>query len=130
MRDKLSMEKSERQILSRLEALGRPKMLVKMVHYAINTENAPGVPLLDFRRFASGIGGDETLALTLWRCSVHETRLLATVIVRPTETDRRLADILSAKVRSWDLCYQYCNNLFRKCHFARHLIVEWRLSEK
>jgi len=64
-------------------------MLVKMVHYTINTDNAPGVPLLGFRRFASGIGADQTLALTLWHCSVHETRLLATVIARPTETDRR-----------------------------------------
>ncbi len=42
--------------------LGRPEVLNKIVHFAIDTENAFGVPLSDLRILAREIGSDHALA--------------------------------------------------------------------
>ncbi len=124
------MASREKQILTRLKQLGRPEALEKMAHFAIDTENAFGVPLPELRRLAKDIGTDQALALALWRSGVHDARLLATMIARPAETDRALAEAWAADFRSWDLCDQCCTNLFRKCYFARDLVAEWRMRDE
>ena len=61
------MASREKQILTRLEALGRPEALDKMAHFAIDTQNAFGVPLPELRRLAKEIGKDQALAQALGR---------------------------------------------------------------
>ena len=120
------MTKREKQILSRLQELGRPEALPGMAHFGIDTENAFGVAVPELRRVAKEIGQDHSLALALWRSGVHEARLLASMIAVPQDTDLALADSWAADFRSRDLCDQCCLNLFRKTAFAHDLIGEWR----
>lgn len=124
------MTRREKQILSRLEELGRPDALPGMAHFGIDTENAFGVTVPELRRLAQETGQDHPLALGLWRSGVHEARLVASMIAAPTDTNLALADSWAADFRSWNLCDQCCLNLFRKTAFAHELIGEWRHREE
>ncbi len=124
------MSLSEKQILSRLRQMGRPEALDKMAHFGIDTENTLAVALPDLRALAKQIGKDHALALALWRSGIHDARILASIIARPAETDRELAESWAADFRSWDLCDQCCSNLLRKTDFARDLVTQWRGREE
>ncbi len=60
------MTSREKQILSRLQELGRPDVLPGMVRFGIDTENAFGVAIPELRLVAMDIGQLHPLAFALW----------------------------------------------------------------
>ena len=85
------MTSPEKQILSRLQQLGRPEVLAKMAHFDIDKENTLGIALPDLRALAKEIGRDHLLALALWRSGILDARLVASMVAAPAEMDRTLA---------------------------------------
>ena len=70
-------------ILKKLKSLSDPKAVEGMARFGINPENTYGVSIPNLRKMAKEIGVDHTLAQQLWASSIHEARILASMIDKP-----------------------------------------------
>lgn len=85
-----------------------------MARSCVNLRHALGVSIQELRKIAKNIGKDHDLALCLWDTSVHEVRILATMIDDPALVTPEQMDQCAHDCNSWDLCDQCCNNLFAR----------------
>jgi 3-methyladenine DNA glycosylase AlkD len=112
-------------VLAELHALGSEANRIGMARYGINTSRALGVPVAELRRMARRLGRDHALALDLWASEVHEARILASIVDRPSAATEPQLEAWAADFDSWDLCDQCCANLFRRTPFARAKATLW-----
>ncbi len=101
-----------------------------MAGHGIAVEAALGVPVSALRKIAATVGPDHDGALALWETGIHEARLLAALIAEPARTTPALADAWIGEIRSWDLCDQACNSLFRRTPFAHDLIPRYERAKE
>lgn len=80
-------------ILSRLEALGDPKVRNRNAHQGAG-DNQFGVPMGEIRKIAAKIKTDQQLALDLWKTGNLEARLLAILILKPAKLSRKEVDMM------------------------------------
>ena len=114
-----------KNILNELKNLGRPDALPFLAKYGINAQKAFGVPLPGLRKFAKVIGKDHNLALQLWDTEIHDARLLASMIAEPDKTTKTDMNYWAKNFYSWDVCDQFCNNLFVYTPYAYDKAIEW-----
>lgn len=113
------------EILNRLKTLSDPKAVEGMARYGINPENAYGVSIPNLRNIAKETGRNRALAQELWASSIHEARILASMIDDPKMTTEEQMESWVKDFDSWDVCDQCCMNLFEKTPFAYRKAVEW-----
>lgn len=117
-------------ILKKLRSLSNPKAVEGMAKYGINPKNAYGVSIPNLRKMAKEIKRNHLLAQQLWASSVHEARILATMVDDPKMmTDKQIEGWVRG-FYSWDICDQCCNNLFKKTKFAYQKAVAWSSGEE
>ncbi len=114
-----------KQILKQLKSLGNPAAAEGMARYSINVESAYGVSIPNLREIARKIGKNRPLADALWASGIHEARILAGMVYPPVGITGRQMEEWVHDFDSWDLCDQWCNNLFRKAAHARKKAMEW-----
>jgi len=117
-------------ILKKLKALSNPKAVEGMARFGISPENTYGVSIPDLRKMAKEIGKDHSLALNLWDSSIHEARILASMIDDSNQVIKKQMDAWIKDFDSWDVCDQCCMNLFDKTPMAWEKAVEWTNREK
>jgi len=118
------------KILADLKSRANPENVAGMARYGIRPKKALGVPLSYLRKEAKQIGQDHCLALDLWKCRIHEARLLACLIADPLATTSEQMEAWVLDFDSWDICDCCCNNLFDKTPFAYQKVVEWSSREE
>jgi 3-methyladenine DNA glycosylase AlkD len=96
-----------------------------MARFGIVTENALGVSVPNLRKIAKQAGKNHDLALELWRTGIREARILAGMVERPDAVTEKQMDSWVKDFNSWDLCDQFCGNLFDKTGFAHGKAIEW-----
>ncbi len=101
-----------------------------MAKYGINPKNAYGVSIPNLRKMAKKIKRDHLLSQQLWASSVHEARILATMIDNPKMVTDKQIERWVRGFYSWDICDQCCNNLFKKTKFAYQKAVAWSSREE
>jgi 3-methyladenine DNA glycosylase AlkD len=113
------------EVINRLRLLGDPDRLEGMARYGIATGHAYGVSIPELRGLATEVRSDHQLALSLWDSSIHEARILASMIDDPALVDEAQMERWAGDLDSWDLCDQVCANLFRHTPFAYAKASEW-----
>lgn len=114
-----------RAVLDELHELADPTRLPGMARYGIATDRALGVTVVELRRVARLHRNDHPLAARLWDSTIHEGRLLATMIDDPAQVTELQAESWVRDLESWDLCDQLCGNLLDRTSFAFRKAIEW-----
>jgi 3-methyladenine DNA glycosylase AlkD len=112
------------EVLTELRQLGEPQRVAALERSGA-TSPALGVGLPALRSLAKRIGRDHQLALALWRTSVREARILASLVDERERVTRRQMDSWAETFDSWEICDQCCQNLFGHTPFALEKAVEW-----
>jgi 3-methyladenine DNA glycosylase AlkD len=121
---------SARAVLKRLKDLARPEQLEGMARFGIVGKKRLGVSVPDLRRLAKGIGKDHRLAIRLWKTSVPDAMILASMIDESILiTDAQMEDWVK-DFNSWDVCDQVCMNLFDKSPLAWKKVRDWSRREE
>jgi 3-methyladenine DNA glycosylase AlkD len=118
------------EIFGQLKSLANPEAVAGMARYGINPFRAYGVSIPDLRKIAATAGRNHAWAEKLWSSGVHEARILATMIDEPSSLTEEQMDRWVKDFRSWDLCDQCCNNLFRTWPRAHDKAVSWSAREE
>jgi len=113
------------EILTALRAHADPKNVAGMARYGINSTGTLGVPVPLIRALARQAGRNPSVADELWASSVHEARILATLLADPKQITRRQMTAWARDFDSWDVCDQACLNLFRYTPFAWEMAEKW-----
>jgi len=106
------------EVVDLLRQKSNPAYLAGMKRFGIDSGKALGIPLPELRKIAKGIKKDHELALALWNTSLHEARILASLVDDPARVTEEQFDSWAADFYSWDLCDQVCGNLFDRTPFA------------
>ena len=106
------------EVIVLLKQKCNPAYLEGMKRFAIETNNALGIPIPELRKLARVIKKDHALALILWDAGWHETRILASMIDDPSLVSQQQINDWVNDFNSWDICDQVCGNLFDRTAFA------------
>jgi len=96
-----------------------------MTKYGINPGNAYGVSVPNLRKLAKQIGNNHQLAHELWNTKIHDARLLASMVADPSKVTKKEMDCWAKQFYSWDVCDQFCNNLFVYTPHIYNKAIEW-----
>jgi len=113
------------KIIKKLEALSDPKAIEGMAKYGITPEKTYGVSIPNLRKIAKEIGKNHELAQKLWKMSIRETRILATMIDDPELVTEEQMERWVKDFNYWEICDQCCQNLFARTKFAYKKAIEW-----
>jgi len=117
------------EILDRLRSLGDPQAVAGMARFGIHVRNIWGVSAPHLRGLGKEIGRDHRLAGQLWRTSVHDARLLATLLDDPAQVTPQQMERWTRDFNSWAVCDAACCCLFDKTPLAWDKAVEWTERE-
>jgi 3-methyladenine DNA glycosylase AlkD len=112
------------EILKKLKSLSNPKAVEGMKRFGINPNNTYGVSIPNLRKIAKQIGTSHTLAQQLWKSSIHEARIIASMIDDPKMVTEEQLENWVKDIDSWDVCDQCCGNLFCRTGFVYQKAVE------
>ena len=113
------------EIMRQLRAQANPAAVAGMAGFGINPTNTYGVSIPALRGMARQIGRDHQLALRLWASSIHEARILASLVDDPEAVTDEQMEAWVVDFDSWDVCDQCCNNLFAKTRLAHNKAAAW-----
>ena len=117
-------------IIEKLKSLSDPEAMKGMARFGINLENTYGVSILNLRKIGREIGKGHALAQQLWASSIHEARILASMVDKPEMVTEAQLESWVKDIDSWDVCDQCCSNLFNKTRFAHGKAAEWSTREE
>lgn len=110
-------------VLAELHLLSKPSHIEGMKRFGINANNAVGVTIPQLRVIAKKHNKNHPMALLLWQTSIHEARILATMIDDANQVTELQMETWAADFDSWDICGQCCGNLFDKTPFAFQMAI-------
>jgi 3-methyladenine DNA glycosylase AlkD len=113
------------EVMDQLKQLSNPANVEGMARYGINPHNTYGVKVAELRGMAKRLGKDHLLAGRLWASSIHEARILASLIDVPSLVTEEQMENWAADFDSWDVCDLCCNNLLWRTSFARDKAIQW-----
>ena len=117
-------------VVKKLRALGDAKNVEGMARFGIKVSGALGVSAPALRGLAKAIGKDHQLAGQLWKTSIHDARLLATLVDDPAKVTPRQMERWVKDINSWALCDAACGCLFDKTPYAWDKAVEWTARDE
>lgn len=124
-------------ILTEIRKQANPANVAGMARFGINSKNTLGVSVTFLRGLAKEIKKNETskvklhaIASELWESSIHEARILATLIDDPELVDTKQLDNWVNDLDSWDVCDALCMNLVDKTSFAFSKAKSWVEKEE
>ncbi|MBU2597799.1 MAG: DNA alkylation repair protein [Actinobacteria bacterium] len=112
-------------ILKKLKSLSNPKAIEGMAKYGITAKRAYGVSIPNLRKIAKKIGKNHELAQKLWKSDIRETRILVSMIDDPDKITEEQMERYVKEFNYWEICDQFCMNLFDKTKFAYKKAIEW-----
>jgi len=113
------------EIVRKLESLRDPHAVAGMRRYGITPEKAYGISIPDLRAIAKEIGRNHDIAIQLWDIDTRETRILASMVEDSNEVNEQLIEVWVSNFDYWEICDQWCMNLFEKLPTAYHHAIVW-----
>lgn len=101
-------------------------MRAKGLDYHVNW----GASLSMLRQKACEIGPDYHLAIALWKENVRECKILATMIMPPSEMPSEVVDIWMEQTRSIEIAELAAFNLYQHLPFAADKAYRWIATDK
>lgn len=106
------------------------KTVLARTGYGINVSGQLGLSIPFLRKTAKAIGKNHSIALKLWQSGIHEARILASMVDNPAMITKAQMEQWAKDFKSWDLCDQVCNNLFKFSPYACRMAVNWAYREE
>jgi 3-methyladenine DNA glycosylase AlkD len=113
------------QVIAALHQSANPQVVAGMARFGSRPAQALGISIPVLRKMAKALGRNHSLALELWASSLHEARILASMIDDPRLVSEHQMEAWVKDFDSWDICDQVCGNLFDKTPSAFQKAVEW-----
>jgi 3-methyladenine DNA glycosylase AlkD len=113
------------EIMAWMEGKRSEKNRKGMARFGINVDRVYGISVVDLRNVAKPIPKSHSLAMELWGSGIHEAMILSSMVDEPEKVDSMQMERQALKFDSWDLCDQFCMNLFCETPFARGKAQEW-----
>lgn len=107
-------------VLRELNSLADPRVKAKMAYFGVTVPKAHGISAPVLHHLAKRIGKSQQLAESLWRSSIHEARILATLIGEPHKITSGQMERWVRDFNSWDLVDSAC------CYLYVHAEPAWR----
>jgi 3-methyladenine DNA glycosylase AlkD len=117
-------------MLDRVRALANTKNARGMARFGMTSEGRLGISMPQLRLIARKTGTSHPLALALWKTSIPEARILASMIADPEKLTERQMDGWVKDFNSWDVCDQVCLNLYVRSPFAWKKVREWSVRKE
>jgi 3-methyladenine DNA glycosylase AlkD len=114
-----------RQLIQELRRLGEKRNVEGMARFGIVAKDVCGVSKPKLDALATCIEKDHALALELWRCGLHDARILAGMIDDPELVTAGQMDAWAREFDNWDVCDGTCCHLFVFASPAWQKAVEW-----
>ncbi len=111
-------------ILSELEKNKDLHAIEGMKRLGITPERTYGVRIPVLRTIAKKAGKDHDLAQKLWEINTRETRILTAMIEDKKYVTEHEMERYIAAFDYWEICDQFCMNLFEKLPYAYEKAVE------
>lgn len=89
-----------------------------------------GVDVVRLKELASEYGKNHALAQELWKESVRECKILATMIQPVESFYPEIADIWVSDIKTQEMAEQACMNLFQFLPYASEKAFEWMADER
>ena len=128
--DTSSEKNSVREVLAKLEALGRAENVAGMARFGIVVQKAFGVSAPNLRKLAREIGRDQKLSLALWKTGVHDARHLAGFIGDPDAVTPAQMERWARDFDSWSVVDGCCCHLFVYTRHAWKKALAWSRREE
>lgn len=113
------------EIIAHLESLRSEYNIAGMARFGIRPARPLGISIAVLRPMARRIGRDHALAEAVWVSGWHEARILAGLLEEPARVTRRQMDARAAAFDSWDICDQWCLNVFWRTPHAWSKAHQW-----
>ncbi len=120
-----SFSPSAQTVITQLNNWANPENVAGMARFGIVGNQVLGISMPTLRAYAKELGKNHALALELWRSSIHEAQILASIIADPKQASPDLLEDWVKDFASWDVCDQTCINFFVKTPFAVEKITAW-----
>jgi len=118
------------EIIEKLKDLSNPDSVKHMARFGINPRRNLGISIYKLRELAKQIEKNHELALKLWKTGIHDARLLACFVDKPSWITVEQMDLWAHDFDSWDVCDQACTSLFDRSDLAWKKVFEWAGSDK
>ncbi|HEX37984.1 MAG TPA: DNA alkylation repair protein [Candidatus Cloacimonetes bacterium] len=105
-------------ILTELKKNADSKSIKGMQRFGITPDKTFGVRIPILRQIAKKAGKDHKLAQELWKINTRETRILSSMIEEIEYISDEEMETYIAAFNYWEICDQFCMNLFEKLPFA------------
>lgn len=119
---------SPEEIIDTLRAHADPLLAGALEHLGAPPGSALGVDLAYLEDLARGLRPDHTLAVTLWKRGLRETRLLAVAVADPQALSEAQAQEWVTQVDTTELADYLATKLLEKAPVGRRLAPSWSLS--
>jgi 3-methyladenine DNA glycosylase AlkD len=113
------------EVIHQLQALAKPEAVEGMARFGIKGLTLYGISIPELRILAKQVGSNSELAHHLWGSSIHEARILASMVEVPARVTEAQMEQWAQDFDSWDLCDQCCGNLFDKTPWAYAKATGW-----
>lgn len=121
--DKLKQIKRRFRLL--MNGVASKSMREKGLSYSINW----GIALLALKSLAGEYGKDYDLAIELWKENVRECKILATMIMPPSEMQADLVWLWMGQIPNQEIAEMASFNLFQYIDGAKDFAFRWIASE-
>ena len=118
------------EIITVIKKISTPEGIKKKAYFGITEVGNYGMTALQIKAIAKKIGKNHSLALELWRTSVHEARHIAVLIADKKLVTEKLMENWVKDFNSWDIVDDCCSKLFCKTPFAYEKAKEWSGRKK
>lgn len=88
-----------------------------------------GVPFIQLKKMAKGYTPDYHLAVALWKEDIRECKILATLLMPPSEMPEEVAEIWMEQTHTQELAEMQAFNLYQHVAYAPKIAYRWMASD-
>jgi 3-methyladenine DNA glycosylase AlkD len=119
-----------KEILAEMRTLANPAARESMARFGIQADNVIGLSVPQIRLIARRTSRSQPVAEQLWDTSIHDARILASLVADPNVISPETMDKWAQETDSWDICDACCGNLFDRTPHAWRKIRQWAPDER
>ena len=111
--------------MRQLKAAADQRVRAKMAYFGVDVPKAHGISAPVLHQFAKHIGKDHRLAQQLWKTSIHEAKILATLIGEAKKVTAAEMDQWARDFDAWDVVDAACCYLYAHAKPAWNKATAW-----
>lgn len=119
------LKEIKRSFRLKMDGAASRSMREKGLDYKLNW----GVGLPELKAMAQEYGKDYDLAIALWKEDIRECKILATLLMPPTQMPREVVDIWMEQTHSQEMVEIAAFHLYQHLDYAPVIAYEWMASD-